>query len=506
MVAFDGTGSTAQGGAGIEEYLWDLGDGMLDSTSGATLSHTFPDAGPYTVTLTVTDDAGCVSTRDTLQVFVSTTPSFAGTTSGQAICLGDTVQLNAVVAAVPWTTGAGSAFGAGALIPDDQTTPFVTTLEVSSFDPGATVATLAQAPEICVNMEHSYMGDLVIQVTCPNGQSIITHQQGGAGTFIGIPVDDESGTPGTCLEYCWNADALNGTWMDNSGGSLPSGIYQSVEPFTNLVGCPLNGTWTLTITDNFGADDGYLCAWSLSLDSVLFTPVLGLDADSAGWQGAGIISSAGLQATVLPASTGTSNYTFSVTDNFGCTYDTTVTVSVLDLQIQDILGPTVLPGPGDVTFTIDPPMPAAQYIIWDPLPAGWLWSGNDPIHIDGQAILTAPPQAGMVQICAQAVLGGCEGDVFCIDVSSFLGVEEATNAAGFHLGPNPSEGVVRITRSGAQERTPVDVFDEAGRVVHRATFIGQQLIMDLAHLPVGNYQARWVEGASVRVASFVLAR
>ena len=45
-----------------------------------------------------------------------------------------------------------------------------------------------------VNMEHSYLGDLVISFICPNGQSLTVHQQGGAGTYLGIPVDDD-GTP-----------------------------------------------------------------------------------------------------------------------------------------------------------------------------------------------------------------------------------------------------------------------------------------------------------------------
>ena len=38
-------------------YRWNWGDGTADSTSTSP-SHTFPAAGPYTVTLTVTDGWG----------------------------------------------------------------------------------------------------------------------------------------------------------------------------------------------------------------------------------------------------------------------------------------------------------------------------------------------------------------------------------------------------------------------------------------------------------------
>ncbi|MGM0591911.1 MAG: PKD domain-containing protein [Halobacteriota archaeon] len=65
-VTFDGTNSTADGT--IVSYEWDFGDGT-DAT-GATVNHAFSTVGTYTVTLTVTDDAGNTDT-DTLVVTVN---------------------------------------------------------------------------------------------------------------------------------------------------------------------------------------------------------------------------------------------------------------------------------------------------------------------------------------------------------------------------------------------------------------------------------------------------
>ncbi len=61
-VALDGTTSTDPDGS-VASYAWDLGDGS--TATGATTAYTYPAAGTYTVTLTVTDDRGgsAVTTR-----------------------------------------------------------------------------------------------------------------------------------------------------------------------------------------------------------------------------------------------------------------------------------------------------------------------------------------------------------------------------------------------------------------------------------------------------------
>jgi len=57
QVTFDGTASRDDGGP-IATYSWDAGnDGTVDGTQ-PTFSHTYPDAGSYTVKLTVTDAGG----------------------------------------------------------------------------------------------------------------------------------------------------------------------------------------------------------------------------------------------------------------------------------------------------------------------------------------------------------------------------------------------------------------------------------------------------------------
>lgn len=61
-LAFDGSGSTDTDGS-IVSYAWDFGDGSTGS--GDAPSHTYQNTGTYTVSLTVTDDAGDSDTATT---------------------------------------------------------------------------------------------------------------------------------------------------------------------------------------------------------------------------------------------------------------------------------------------------------------------------------------------------------------------------------------------------------------------------------------------------------
>jgi len=54
---FDASGSSANGGT-ITEYLWDFGDGNINSTVDPLVMHGFDSTGTYNVTLTVTDSEG----------------------------------------------------------------------------------------------------------------------------------------------------------------------------------------------------------------------------------------------------------------------------------------------------------------------------------------------------------------------------------------------------------------------------------------------------------------
>jgi hypothetical protein len=49
---------------------------------------------------------------------------------------------------------------------------------------------------------------------------------------------------------------------------MPPGDYSAADDWNNLIGSPLNGNWTLSVTDLWGSDNGYIFDWSISFDPV----------------------------------------------------------------------------------------------------------------------------------------------------------------------------------------------------------------------------------------------
>ncbi len=380
-VNFDGSASFAAPGFTIVDYIFNYGDGTSDTLNTPISSHVYNSGpGEYSMNLYVIDDNGCINTNvETIVVQTGTIPIFNYIFSDTTLCLNESVcmgepgtlastgSVTGHVVPTTWTGQPVSSLGGATYLPDDVGSCFSATLEFSAFTPGQTLNNVNDLQDLCINMEHSYMGDLVGTIYCPNGQSVIFHQQNGGGTFLGDPIDvNDSLQPGDCWEYCFSPTATNGTWVDNAqfgptpntipsvnnafGNCLIPGTYESLNPLSGLVGCPLNGTWTLEFCDLWGADDGFVCDFSVNFDPSLypaistFTPIIGSECDSSYWTASTLatsfITSSSTdcnQICITPTQTGLFDYTYVVIDDHGCTYDTTWTVTVDD-------GPTVFAG------------------------------------------------------------------------------------------------------------------------------------------------------------------
>lgn len=175
--------------------------------------------------------------------------------------------------------------------PEDETMPcagFENSLNFTGFTAGQTLPNIQGLRGICVNMEHSWMRDLVIYAQCPTGVRVMLSDfEGhmGGQVYLGVPNDFDEGNPvpGTGWDYCWRPGATNLPWIPYANanptvGTLPAGDYQSSQPLDAFVGCPLNGLWTIRVEDRWGIDNGFIFSWTVEFDA-------GLVEDCDNWPG-----------------------------------------------------------------------------------------------------------------------------------------------------------------------------------------------------------------------------
>jgi subtilisin-like proprotein convertase family protein len=377
--------SGTNGGIGYDQTIgsstfnWEFADGTIINDEDTVFFVPQVRAG-YFVEMRVTDTLGCVDVATT-KIRVATLPNFSETAAlaADTICFGaSTLLIGGVTfndtAGVDATQGAfinGGVFAGLTYLPDGSGVNYETDIEIAQFDTGQVVQNASDIIDICVTMEHSYLGDLEMMLTCPDGTSIILFNSytgtgigpqfaggfGGGNTFLGDPIDNTSGAPGVGWEYCFSDAAIWGTMGDehpantipttvnSPGNSMTPGTYLPEETFDNLIGCPINGTWTITIRDNIGADDGYIFEWG-----VLFNPDIDPNAEfylptviSGFWNpDPSIVTVFGDTAIeVLPPIPGDYAYTFNVTDDFGCNHDTTLNVHMV-APLADFINDTAV--------------------------------------------------------------------------------------------------------------------------------------------------------------------
>ncbi|MEO8589617.1 MAG: hypothetical protein ABI432_09625 [Flavobacteriales bacterium] len=357
----DGSGSQAAPGQALATWTWNITGQGPNTSNDPFQGLVFTEPGIHLVHLVVVDSSFCASDpSQTAVILVSGITSFAGTTATSPVCVpGNAVLVgNAQPVEFVGTTASGADYGPGIYLPDDVGLAFHSVANINWAEPGAVVNDASELGDICLDIEHSFMGDLLVELECPNGQSVILYQQGGGGTYLGDANDTDSNTdpvPGTCWTYCFNTNPDHGTWVEcASTGSTPNvmptstgvalipGSYTPVQPLSNFVGCPVNGTWTLTIVDLWGADNGFLCSWGLgslpSIDSTFFdlSPQLYLEhPDSAFWSGVDVINTDGPNAVTGLSTEGDHDLVFTIIDSYGCYYDTTLTVVGLNYPIVD---------------------------------------------------------------------------------------------------------------------------------------------------------------------------
>lgn len=349
-------------------YQWTIGG--IGQFNNDSLWFTPPQRAGYFVDLRITDIFPLIE-RITCKVRVSQLPSFAGTGPLQdTVCLGENTLLiggvtpqDTVGVAIPnGEFQIGGIFAGLTYLPDGSGAQYQTNIAISGFDDSTIISGAGDFDQLCLDIEHSYIGDLEISLTCPTGVVVSLmnayNQFGemipggcgnGIGTFLGNDTNLDGGAPGSPVwTYCFSPTmaTLGSICSENAAGNFitnsygfpsmnPNGVYLPDGNFNDFIGCPVNGNWTITVQDNQGIDDGYIFQWGLYFNASLYPESEGYQNSvvSDFWSNNPSIISGQLDTAIIiqPLVAGTSFYTYNVVDDFGCSYDTTVTLEVLPL-------------------------------------------------------------------------------------------------------------------------------------------------------------------------------
>ncbi|MEM8486621.1 MAG: PKD domain-containing protein [Bacteroidota bacterium] len=307
-VDFDGAGSTDDGT--ITDWDWDFGDG--NTGTGETAVHTYAAPGTFTVSLTVTDDAGASNTvtSDVEVVDPNAPPTAAFSATQVAGTLevnfdGSTSSDDGSIAAWDWDFGDGNT-GAGETISHTYATAgtYSVTLTVTD-DLGAT-------------------GSLTTDVEVTNGDPVAAFTSTQTAGTLDVDFDGSASTDDGSIT-AWDWDFGDG---NSSAGETVSHTYGA------------SGTYTvvLTVTDNVGATgstsvDVEVTENQLPVASFTATQVAGtFDADFDGsassddgsitdwdWDFGDGNTGAGETITHAFAAAGTYTVVLTVTDNTGQT-------------------------------------------------------------------------------------------------------------------------------------------------------------------------------------------
>lgn len=473
----DGTGAT---------YIWDLGDGT--NVSGQNVNISYDSPGVYLVNLNIRDTNmdnfmdGCPSNNTINQIIrVSGRPDFTGTgAADNTLCFGETTTIEGVVNPLTLVYNCPPPESAVTFLPDGNGTAYSTSINVTCFESSQTLTDVNEIESICLNMEHSYLGDLDIEIISPNGQTVRLHDQGGGSANLGIPwamnpIDSNSNniTPGVGYDYCFIPNGgfptliegivENGTFLSGDGPDtyeddyVPEGNYSSVFDLNGLVGSPLNGEWTIRIVDNIGADNGYIFSWELNFDESLtledysYTPTIvseSWDIDSS------ITEVNGNVITVAPSAEGEHCYIYRTVDVFGCEYTEQVCITMTaegqppTTFYEDLDGD----GYGDPNSTIND--------CSDIPPLGYALNGLDCNDSDNQINPDASDSEGngVDENC-----DGVDGDLLGVDDFNINNIKILTNPFSEHI-------VFNVPPILVGRELNINIYDLAGRTVFSGQF------------------------------------
>lgn len=328
-------------------------------------------------------------------------------------------------------------------IPDGPNCPdlcYEAPVTFTEFPAGRTIESAEDICSVCINFEHSYMGDYRLTLKCPNGQSAIlkygskctgssttacdplvtnstpTGAYGGGSQYTGIPYGGQNDATwdhafggnycdsiynmyGEGYDYCFSRNSAYTLTSGNNAATttpiaddyiastnnaymmtvtstfnpIPSSYagagstaststfktkipsdyenkqnyYLPADDFSSLIGCPLNGNWSIEVCDFWGQDNGWVFNWSMDICGITRNECeYKIELDSVVWYADQNLNFDIIDSATAYISSNTFGENFpvylSVYDNFGCRWDTNSTIDIVHTPQPDLGADTSL--------------------------------------------------------------------------------------------------------------------------------------------------------------------
>lgn len=140
-------------------------------------------------------------------------------------------------------------------IPNEQGTRYSSTMTIDDYPFGTAIEEITDLSFIGITLDHNWITDLDITLTCPSGSTVKIQQHQVYNNSIKISGDS--------VKRTYWSPYHKAPWGENGKLVLSGNESGTYENLNQLIGCPLNGDWTLTVEDFWDKDDGYLWDWSI---------------------------------------------------------------------------------------------------------------------------------------------------------------------------------------------------------------------------------------------------
>jgi len=233
-------------------------DPSSDFYAGGPVGGPFTTTQSYTITSTrpTPFDVQVSANENWLTLNGSTTPitiSLNGVGDSATVSVGFGGTVNSLPAGIvngmvtfDNVSGAGGDTTRNVTLDVGRYTYVATDLPLSINDNSTTTSTIVVSDAYCIgdtdielDLTHTFVGDLIVEVTSPSGTVVRLHDRSGG-----------------------SDDNLH-MYYDEQGGDLPDGPGTMADWIGEIV----TGTWTMTVSDNAGADTGTFDHWALKIAS-----------------------------------------------------------------------------------------------------------------------------------------------------------------------------------------------------------------------------------------------